>query len=296
MIMNKLNKKFLLKLIVSISLLVFIYFKADKNLLFTALSKINLYYLFLIFPLLIGNYIISSIRWKKLLSIYESGEAISIFLLIKLYFIGAFFNNFLPTSIGGDVYKAMKLSHFIKNSSQAFASTFMERFSGVIVLVILALYGTIYSFGFKGLLIISLFWALVVFSYLSLGFISKKIPKIRKFIDAVTEYKHNRSILVYALVTSVFVQVFSILTQYFIFISLGAHISIGYSFFAFPVIILASFLIPSQNSIGVQDILYASFFSSVGVPLEIAVSASIVYHLVRLLTSLIGGVFYAFSE
>lgn len=290
------NKKFLLKLLISIVLIVVIYFKVDKNSLFYSISKLNLYFLPLIFFLLIANYIVSSIRWKKLLSIYGEYKEVSLFLLVKLYFIGAFFNNFLPTSIGGDVYKAMKLGGYIKERSKAFASTFMERFSGVVILVIFALYGILSTFGMYGVLLLVGFCVVSVCFYFALEIIGKKFSKLKKFTDALFEYRNKKSVVAYALITSVFVQIFSILTQYLIFIALGAQISLGYSFFAFPVIILASFFIPSQNSIGVQDILYASFFSSVGVPLEIAVSASIVYHLVRLLTSLIGGVFYAFSK
>lgn len=290
------NKKFLLKLLISIVLIVVIYFKVDKNSLFYSISKLNLYFLPLIFFLLIANYIVSSIRWKKLLSIYGEYKEVSLFLLVKLYFIGAFFNNFLPTSIGGDVYKAMKLGGYIKERSKAFASTFMERFSGVVILVIFALYGILSTFGMYGVLLLVGFCVASVCFYFALEIIGKKFSKLKKFTDALFEYRNKKSVVAYALITSVFVQIFSILTQYLIFIALGAQISLGYSFFAFPVIILASFFIPSQNSIGVQDILYGSFFSSVGVPLEIAVSASIVYHLVRLLTSLIGGVFYAFSK
>ncbi|MBI4091297.1 flippase-like domain-containing protein, partial [candidate division WWE3 bacterium] len=213
--------------------------------------------------------------------------------LFRLYFIGSFFNNFLPTSIGGDVFKAYKLGKYINDNSRAIASTFMERFSGVVALFLFAIYGAVATFGYFGVAGLFLFWIAVLALFLAVKFFGGKFQPVKKFLDALKLYRNNKGILAYSFVTSVFVQVFSILTQHLIFKSLGYDIPLSFSFFAFPVIILASFVIPSQNSLGVQDFLYSAFFSQVGIEAEASASASIVYHLVRLLVSLIGGGFYA---
>lgn len=289
-------KKTLLKISVSLLLLGFIFYKLDKKALFENLKHLNPLFLPFIFLFVLLNYVISSIRWKKLLSIYEGAEHVTLWTLIKFYFIGAFFNNFLPTSIGGDVYKAFRLGKYIKDHSKAFASTFMERFSGVVVLALLASYGLIVTFKGWGIILFVLFWVSVVVFFKVVSFAGKKFEKLKKFYEALRAYRNERSILAYALFTSIFVQLFSILTQHYIFISLGFPISFEFSLFVFPVIILASFIIPSQNSFGVQEALYIAFFAPLGVPLEGAVSASIVYHIVRLVVSLIGGLFYAIEK
>ena len=77
--------------------------------------------------------------------------------------------------------------------------------------------------------------------------------------------------------------------------SLGLHPAIIYSMFALPLITLAGFFIPSLNGIGVQDALYVSMFSVVGISAESALTASVLYHILRLVVSLIGGVLYAFG-
>src|SRR3989344_2291831 len=254
-------KKTLIKVFVSIFLLALIFYKIDKRLFIESIKGIDFFYLPIILSFIILNYVVSSLRWRKLLSIFDGTEHVKLFTLVKLYFIGAFFNNFLPTSIGGDVYKAFRLGRYIKDHSKAFAATFMERFSGVVILSLFATYGLIGVFKIYGFLMFFGVW-----------------------------------VAIYAFITSIFVQVFSILTQHFIFVSLGFPIPLGFSFFAFPVIILASFFIPSQNSFGVQDALYGLLFLQVGVSLEGAISASIVYHLIRLLVSLLGGVFYAIEK
>jgi len=61
----------------------------------------------------------------------------------------------------------------------------------------------------------------------------------------------------------------------------------------FPLITLIGFFVPSINSYGVQDYLYDLLFP---VGSGIAIAASIIYHMVRMLVSLLGGVFYALGK
>lgn len=288
--------KLVLKISISIVLMGVLYLMLDKEQLIKNLQSINPSYIPLILGLIVANYVVSSIRWKRLLSIYEGGDVISQTSLIKLYFIGAFFSNFLPTSIGGDVYKAVRLGRVLNDQSKAFASTFMERFSGVVILALLGSLGLIFTFRLVGLGLFILFWVGILVGLKFIDLAGKKVKKLTKFVDALKLYSKRRDILTFALSTSIFVQIFSILTQHFIFIALGFDIPLYYSFFAFPVIILASFIIPSQNSFGVQDVLYATFFSQVGITAVAAVSASVIYHIARLVISLVGGVFYAVEK
>ena len=107
------------------------------------------------------------------------------------------------------------------------------------------------------------------------------------------QYKGKNKVLLIAFLTSFIVQFLAIFTQYFIFLALGVRLPLFYSLFVFPVITLASFFIPSLNGVGVQDALYVQLFQVVYIIPELALSASILYHLFRLGVSLIGGVLYA---
>ena len=92
------------------------------------------------------------------------------------------------------------------------------------------------------------------------------------------------------------VQLLAVATQYFVLVSLGISVPFVYTLFVFPVVFLASIFIPSLNGFGVQDALYIHFFTAVGVTTELALSASIVYHLFRLAVSLFGGILYAMGK
>ncbi len=307
------NKKTLIKITVSVALFSIILLQIDLAQLVQNLKLLDTKYVPLIITFLIGNYVISSIRWKKLL-IFENTDDVTIKKLISLYLIGAFFNNFMPTSIGGDVYKVFKLGTLIKSKTNAFIATFMERFSGIIALVLISYYGllntldfwiallpesvssnTPWLIGLKFLLFLG-FWFGAVVGFICFKTLSKRSVKLGKLYDALILYRFKYSVLLWAFLTSFLVQFMSIFTQYFIFRALGIDLSFSYALLVLPVITMASFFIPSLNGVGVQDALYIKLFQVVGVSSELALSASIIYHLLRLLVSLLGGVFYVFEK
>jgi uncharacterized membrane protein YbhN (UPF0104 family) len=289
--------KTILKITVSIALIAYLVLtKIDKAELLKNFKLLDWRFIPLILLLIISHYIVSSFRWKSLL-VHNEAKNVSRLYLFYLYFTGAFFNNFMPTSVGGDVYKMYKLSKKINNPAIGFSSVFTERFTGIVMLALIALLSLSKNLGFG---VIALVLWLVMGVYLGLyvlKILSKtKFKFFKKIYDALIIYKSYPKVLVFAMFSSVIVQVLSILTQYFTFMAIGVKLPIFYSFLAFPVITLAGFFIPSLNGYGVQDALYMSMFSLVGVPTETAFSASIIYHLSRLSVSLIGGVLYALGK
>lgn len=286
-------KKLILKLSVSIVLFGFLLWKLDKQSLVNNIRLLDYRFVPLIILFLILNYVFSSIRWKNLLSIYEKTDHVTLRYLINLYFIGSFFNNFMPTSVGGDVFKIFKLGNKIDNKAHAFSATFMERFTGIVALLLISCVSLVQLLGFKGVLLFIGFWLSALVGFFSLKFLSTKIKKLEGIYNSLMQYKGKNSVLMSAFVTSFVVQFLAIFTQYFIFVALGIKLPLAYTLFIFPVITLASFFIPSLNGVGVQDALYVQLLAPVGVGAELAVSASILYHLFRLAVSLIGGFLYA---
>jgi uncharacterized protein (TIRG00374 family) len=294
-------KKYLnisLKIIVSSILLTYIFINNDLNKVSQSLtsSNINLLLISLVFILI--NYFFSSIRWYYLLI----GERPTLSFMIKLYFIGSFFNNFLPTSIGGDAYKIYKLGEKISSKTDAFTATFLERFIGMFALVIISLYGylsfsgvDILSFIFIFILGFSSFVIFMIF-YPRFKFRPQKILKFFSILDKVhssfLRYKKYPKLIFYSLLSSFIVQFASIFTQYFVFKSINIDLPLNYAFFAFPLIFLSGYAIPSINSLGSQEVLYTSFFGNLGIELGTIISASFLYHFVRLVVSLLGAYFY----
>lgn len=291
----KTSKKTLFKLIVSFTLFTIILLNIDKEILLTNLSKVNMWYVPLIIILIILNYVVSSFRWKQLL-IFKNSEKVSLQYLINLYFIGSFFNNLMPTSIGGDVYKVVKLGKKIDSNVNAFSATFMERFTGVLVLILISLVSMYNQIGVYVFPMIFLFILGIWLGLLVLKFLGGKFKFFTKIHESLSVYKNSKNIVVMALLSSLLVQLIAIFSQYFVFSSLDVSVSIAYAMLVLPFITLMGFFIPSLNGIGVQDALYISMFGFVGVPAEVCLSASILYHMFRMFVSLIGGVLYAMGK
>lgn len=79
---------------------------------------------------------VSSLKWWLLLR--TVGERVPYWWLVRLYMIGGFFNNFLPTMIGGDAVRAYHLSRRLNNPATAISSVFVERLTGFLALVSIA--------------------------------------------------------------------------------------------------------------------------------------------------------------
>lgn len=311
--MLKRHKKTFIKILVSSVLFAVILYQVDIPLIIQNISLMDLKYIPLILGLIIANYIISAIRWKILLIDGET-KKVKVPYLVNLYFIGSFFNNFMPTSMGGDVYKIYKLGQKITNTTAAFTATFMERFTGFVALVLISYFGfiktldiwlgylpqqviqnSILLYGFYFLVFFG-FWIAVFLAFIVLQKFSSKNEKIEKVYKSLILYKGKWKVLGWAFGTSFLVQLLAIFTQYFVLISLGIDIPVIYALLVFPVVTLAAFFIPSLNGIGVQDALYIQLLAPLGVSAELALSASIIYHLSRLVVSLYGGVLYAMGK
>lgn len=286
--------KLLIKLTISTGLIYVVFSKVDFSQLRDNILSINPYYLPLIVVLFFINYLVSSIRWRSL--ILKNRDHVSVPYLTRLYFIGAFFNNFMPTSIGGDVYKILVLSKRIESRSHAFVSTFMERFTGIIALAFISI--TVFSLGLGKYFPLPLIWFVlaIYFGVIVLNFLSRHLSFADKVFSALREYKSHHGVLVFAMVTSLVVQIVAVLTQYFIFIGLGVGVPWQFVFLVLPLITIAGFFIPSLNGLGVQDALYIGFFGMLGVPEAVSLTASVVYHFLRLLISLLGGLFYVVEK
>jgi uncharacterized membrane protein YbhN (UPF0104 family) len=288
--------KTILKIAVSLGLIIYLFTKkVDTGELVSNFKLINWVYIPIIFLTIVIHYVVSSFRWKSLLIHHRSNEA-SRFYLFKLYFIGAFFNNFMPTSIGGDVYKVYKLGKKINDPITSFSSVFTERFTGIMMLVLIGLLSMSKTIGWGVLVLVV--WMVTGF-YIGMNvlkILSKRVGFLKKLYDALMVYKNYPKVLIFAMLTSFLIQLLSIMTQYFAFMSIGIKLPLFYCFMVFPVITLAGFFIPSINGLGVQDALYVSMFSFVGVSASTAVSASIIYHMIRMSVSLIGGIFYALAK
>jgi uncharacterized membrane protein YbhN (UPF0104 family) len=142
---SKLNKllKLILKLAVTVACFWYIFQKIDFNATKHAFLKANWSWLFLAILLLILSKVFSALR----LNIYFRNIQIHLseWKNIRLYWLGMFYNLFLPGSISGDAYKVILLKRRYNTSyKKGTSAVLLDRFSGLAALgLILSVYGVL---------------------------------------------------------------------------------------------------------------------------------------------------------
>lgn len=89
---------------------------------------------FLLVPVMLS---VSCLKWKLLLDVRE--PKIPFLTLIRIYLIGYFFSNLLPSNVGGDVVRSYYTGRLINSQSYSAVCVFVERVSGVLFLILLVI-------------------------------------------------------------------------------------------------------------------------------------------------------------
>jgi len=165
----------------------------------------------------------------------------------------------------------------------------MDRFSGLIVLLLIGLFGIASMQGIIGVVLaIGLLTVGLIAYFPVLNFLSPKIKFLKKFKTASEMFIKDKKGGLKVLGYSVLVQLISFTTTYVLFLGIGIILPLWTVFVYMPIASL-SLLIPSFNGFGTQETVYAFLFSGVGVTPEVSITVSLMLHSVRLIMSIIGG-------
>lgn len=229
----------------------------------------------------------------------------------QLNFIGTLFNNFLPTTFGGDAlrgYYLKKGSHV--SLTKAAGCILFERYAGMVVLF----WVSSVVFLLQDVGMVSKSWILpkefAWFSYIGTlisFFVVPFTPKInglfgkdnwlhKKFIEPVIVYWHDSKLATKVFLLSLILQCSVVLCHYFIARSLGITIPLSYYLIFYPLTTIAGFMIPSLNGLGVREGTYIYFLSKIGINSDQSLAFGIGWLIILFITSIIGGLVYFFGD
>jgi glycosyltransferase 2 family protein len=134
--------KILIRIVVGVGVFGFLLWRSDVGELWETLRQAKVVYLLGALAAIFSGLFVSAFRWKAYLDALEISLANAT--LFRLYFVGTFFNAFLPTGIGGDAYKAVRLGRGKESLAPAFASVFLDRFAGVVGMAAIGLVSSAY--------------------------------------------------------------------------------------------------------------------------------------------------------
>jgi glycosyltransferase 2 family protein len=276
-----------IRVLISVLLIYFLIRTQDVAAIKSSIISFDKRYLLIGLMLQFIGVLVSSFRWREIL--LTSGVKVPVKQLYALYIKGYFYNNFLPTQLGGDAYKSIALGTSIKDQPTALFSVFMDRFGGLIILLVLALFGIGSLYGLVGVgaaLLLLIVGGLMYFPLLKIA--SKKVKFLKKFKEASDLFMKNKKKAFLVLFYSFLVQVISFSGVYILFLGLDVSLPL-WSVVAFMPITSLSLLIPSFNGFGTQETVYSFLFKGAGVTEPLSITVSIMLHVLRLTLSLIGG-------
>ena len=295
--------------VVSIALLILLFsLLVDVNDVWTAIMTARPDGIALAIALIILALLVSAIKWGILLRAQVA--TISLPYLFNTYLVGLFFNNFLPSNVGGDVARIADIAKRTGKAPEATASVIGERLISGLALALTALIGLLLSPQVSGQFA-PIVGGLILFFVFVMGLFASRRAKriistvIRRLLGpkwferigrvagSIALAIRNPSTFLWALFWSFAFHITLVLVNYAIFIGLNINLPL-ISFVLYVPIIAAIQLVPvSVNGFGVREVAYVYFFGTVGVSSSGAAAASLLFGILVMLVSLPGGLIFA---
>lgn len=307
------------RIIIALVLCYWLLRKIDIKTSFSIMKQVNLGYFVLGMVLFFIFLLICNWRWKLLLDV--RGLRYSFSYLLKVYFISWFFNNILPTTVGGDVLRIAYTVQRDKGSNQsktslAVAVTLIDRFIGFIGLFFFACVASALLFITKNGTNQYLYFVisgLIVLLIIMLALFSDRVHRLfswffahlkifhlgARFEKAYQEIKDFRNVklqLLYSFVLSIFVQISLALVWFACAIGISVKTSLLYYFLYIPVIGVLTMIPITIGGLGLRENLFVELFSAQGMTTAQAAAVSLLYLIINLIYGIIGGIMFLFVK
>jgi glycosyltransferase 2 family protein len=291
--------KFSVKAFVSVFFTYLVIAKTNWPEVFFYLKKIEFWQIGLYVIVLIIGMWISSYKWQKLAE--YKGIILPQREFFKHYLTGTFINNFMPSFIAGDTYKAIATSGEDKRYSEAASAVMMDRITGLVGIMILSLIFSILNYKIilnnqvllviNALIVISLCTDLIIAKLKKISALKKLVyrfipEKGIKFLQDLSSYGNNGDIIKRAIWLALFFSVVGVaFLNYILFWGLGVEISLSNYLSVIFLISIISALPISINNIGLKEWAYITFFGYFGITSGAVVAVSVISRFLQMIVS-----------
>ena len=295
------HMKNLIKLIITIVIFYFLLQYIDFEHVIKVLAKSHGGFILLALLAQLASTVIAAYRWRLIMKLLDFHERVSFY--VQSYFRGSFFNQVLPSSIGGDAVRAIELVQRGYDKKDSIYGIFVDRIIGLVGLLVLNLfannlfYGSFPSWlhqllnlitisaiaGFSMLFIIEKFTFLTKYSFSNLFVrLSKRLNKLYG----------DKMLLIQHIFISVIVHIFSILAIYALALSVEVDLNLQTLLIAIPPVFLLTIVPISLAGWGVRESGMVGILMLVGAQKEEILVISVLYGLLLILAALPGAWFW----
>jgi len=307
-----------LRFIITLCLLGLVFYLADlfspegRKLLIDTVKNADLRVL--VAAVLIGVVInmVSTLKWY-LLTRAQNLEA-GYWRMFAYYLIGQFYNMFLPTSVGGDLVRSYELGKYSGRQADALASVFVERYTGVITLLLVAAVAVLtqlarfnQSFIIVTLVIFALGLSLIAWLVIDdrpylwcKDIIQSRITasemifsKLDKLQNSIAVYKGQPSTLIIAFGNSLVFYFFAVVNVYITALVFTTEISFLDVLIATPIIMLIMNLPISIGNIGLMEVAYVSILELMGYGAELGLAIMLLMRFKSVFDAALGGIVHS---
>lgn len=306
----KARLKALLRLSLGLILLGILVYAVDFGQLREVITDVDVYWLIgvAVFPHL--AIFVSVLKWQWLMRAqalnYPTGT------LFKLYLIGTFFSNFLPSMVGGDVVRGYLLGVDRDTAPHVTAAIVVERLSGLAALIVLLVFGlldrtlqTHYPLVVLMLAAIILVALVGAFAIMRgkrprLGWLSshpllknRVVDFLKRTQTQLADFRNHRTTVMHCFLMSFPFYFFSMAAVYSAGRAFGIEIELWALLVVVPVVLLIGLLPISINGMGVNETGWVVFLGLFGVTPALGLAIGLLLRARIILTSLVGGALYA---
>ena len=301
---------FLLKLGISAAILYWLFGKTDLSDVWARARNANLAWVVTALGLYTAMIVISAWRWRLLLE--TQGAPGPMRRLTGSWLVATFFNNFLPSNIGGDVIRIADSVQLTRSRTMAATVVLVDRAIGLAALLVVAAAGSWFA-AHSGIPVpaSNYVWIAAIGSVLAglptlvfpqlLGKILAPLAalhpelvgaRVDRFVKTVERMGADPARLWQAIGGALVVQLILVAYHLAIAHAIGTPLPWRLGLVIVPVSLVLQMAPVSVNGFGVREAVFSYFFAKLGLPADAALALSLLSAGLIMLFSLSGGVVF----
>ncbi len=284
-------------------------FRAQLPAVILQLKEINPGYFLAAIGLFFFGLIFVAVRLRFVLKAQETTLSFSSSYYVNM--IAVFFNNVLPSQVGGDMVKAYYIYKSSNGKLATFSAVVVDRLFGLVTMMLI---GSVAVFAYDNalssprilsslaiLVAVTFIMAILIFNRrvanilegLRLPLVSSVLlDKLKEIYQAMYDYRERKGIIIACLMLTVAAQSSFVFANFMLAESLTMDISVGFFFFFVPIILILG-IAPSVNGMGIREAAYLFYLTEFTSP-DKALTLSLLTSFFMIVVGVIGGIFYAF--
>ena len=297
--------KFLAKLAVAAAILAVLFAKAGSKDIWQNFSRVP-WHVFV--TAVLAYCFMESVKTYRLQILLRAlGVGISYTRLLRIYFIGMFFNTVLPTIVGGDAVRVTYLYRETGKLDRAVAASLMERALGVGALILIAVAALVFTPAAEvvtgvaesvivvtacflaGILLLFSPWVYRIGTKCMRAIGLRKVEElIGKMQRAIAVYRRRHAVLGVAMLLSCGMQFGMIAIYALLAYSMGLRLPLHFFLMAVPVTVLLSMAPVTVSGLGVRELTWVFLLAGRDVPQADAIALSLMWFAVVTVSSVFG--------